>query len=243
MTDQQQQVVTPNTAEKNWIRILVIGAAIAGIIGVPIAIWGILKSNPSIIVNVSANATTTSKNAVNPQFTPTTTGTPFQISPTPNSNTSSNPQFLNIIGGMNTFGPAIWNHHFDANFTVENVGNYSFALKGLYIGIQGPHGENVDLGSDNVSTSILPKQTRQIYLSTEHLASTCNSCGAGTYRVFAEILLPDNTLFSCPPAAARSSCDNLIKVIMPDPQGLVITNGIYTYGPVILGDILMQISQ
>lgn len=137
-----------------------------------------------------------------------------------------------ITQGTWTYNPLTYGEHFDAQYTVTNESNSPFNLDQLYIGIVGPNGQNVDLGGDGNNTPIQPGQTRNVYKYTDSFATNCNSCGAGTYTVYAEIQKSDGTWWIYPPAAPGNT--NVVSITM-NPANIIVTDGLYTSGNTTLG--------
>lgn len=163
-----------------------------------------------------------------PQPVPTNTPQPGSTPPTPTNTPTATPTNtptpppgspnLVVSAGVYTYSPAVWNQHFDANYTVQNIGNGPFDLRSLVIGMRGPHNENIDLGGDNDSTPIQPGQSRNIFLSTANLAGNCSTCGVGTYTIFASVWMTDGSYWQCPPTINGAQCQVTFNV--GDPGGL-----------------------
>lgn len=137
--------------------------------------------------------------------------------PTPNPQPGGNPPppgtpNLVVSAGITTSSSPIWNQQFSASYTVSNIGNGTFYLRMLIIAMRGPHNENVDLGVDYNGTPIQPGQSRTISLSTANLAGKCTTCGAGTYTIFASVLLPNGQFWPNPPTINGAQSQEQINV-------------------------------
>ncbi len=164
-------------------------------------------------------------------------GTPFGQSSLQINVTVQGPQpgtaQLVVIQGVWGYSPAILGQHFDAQYTVKNIGDAPFDFAQLYIAGHGPNGQNVDLGGDNNRTPIQPGQTRTIFLSTNDFGSNCPSCGQGNYWINASVQLPDGSWWA-PPAINGASDVYSFPVQVPAPN-LVVIQGIWGYSPAVLG--------
>ncbi|MHB8600327.1 MAG: CHAP domain-containing protein [Ktedonobacteraceae bacterium] len=139
---------------------------------------------------------------------------------------------LLITQGVWTYNPLIYGEHFDAQYTVTNESSSPFNLDQLYIGVQGPNGQNVDLGGDGNNTPLQPGQSRNIYQYTDTFASNCSSCNAGTYIVYAEIQKSDGTWWVEPPAASGQT--NIVQMGMA-PANIFVTQGLWVHGNTTIG--------